>query len=147
MSNRRFETSRQQEHWQRTLGPRAAVASLILIGLILGVGAALYYAWILEPVVFTEASPARMSEASKAEYILLVSQSYAVDGDWEKVEERLAALDDRGSYVIDERRDGMFTSERAEEAQMTGYSTIVIVRDLVEEAAYNELLGPGWRDC
>lgn len=65
-----------------------------MIGLLLGFAAALYYAWIVEPVVFTEASPARLSDRQKAQYILLVSQSYEADGNWEKAQERLAALDD-----------------------------------------------------
>jgi len=70
------------------------VASLILIGLILGFAGALYYAWIFEPVVFTEASPARFSDRYKAEYILLISQSFEADGNWSRAEERLAVLND-----------------------------------------------------
>jgi hypothetical protein len=65
-----------------------------LIGLILGFAGALYYAWIFEPVVFTEASPARFSDRYKAEYVLLISQSFEADGNWTRAEERLAALND-----------------------------------------------------
>jgi hypothetical protein len=54
----------------------------------------LYYAWILEPVSYNAAGPGRLSDEYKEEYILLVSQSYATDGDWEKAQRRLDALDD-----------------------------------------------------
>lgn len=74
--------------------PRWATASLVLIGLIVGLGLALYYAWIVEPVVFVAASPARLNDEFKSEYILLVSQSYASDGNWERAERRLMALND-----------------------------------------------------
>ncbi len=94
MDEHRFETQHQREQWLRSHGPRLSAASLIMIGLILGFAAALYYAWLAEPVVFTEASPARLSEPQKAQYILLISQSYEADGNWEKAQERLAALND-----------------------------------------------------
>lgn len=94
MAEQRFETQRQREQWLRSRGPRLSAASLIMIGLILGFVAALYYAWIVEPVIFTEASPARLSDRQKGQYILLVSQSYEADGNWEKAQERLAALND-----------------------------------------------------
>lgn len=64
------------------------------MGLILGLAGGLYYTWIVEPVVYVSAGPARLSEAHKAEYIFLVSQSYALDGNWERAQQRLAALDD-----------------------------------------------------
>jgi hypothetical protein len=65
-----------------------------LLGLIVGLAAALSYAWLVNPVVYLNAVPARLSERYQAEYILLVSQSFAVDGDWVKAQSRLAALDD-----------------------------------------------------
>lgn len=94
MGEQRFENHQQRDRWLRSRGPRLSAASLIMIGLILGFAAALYYAWLVEPVVFTEASPARLSESQKSQYILLVSQSYEADGNWEKAQERLAALND-----------------------------------------------------
>jgi hypothetical protein len=78
----------------RRFSPRVGAASLVLVGLIIGLLSALYYAWIEEPVIYVAASPARLNEEYKAEYILLVSQSYAATGDWELTQQRLAALDD-----------------------------------------------------
>jgi hypothetical protein len=69
-------------------------ASLLLFGLIIGLAAGLYYAWMVEPVTYVAAGPARLSEENQGEYILMVSQSYAVDGDWERAKERLDLLGD-----------------------------------------------------
>jgi hypothetical protein len=73
---------------------RTSAAGLILLGLIIGLVGALYYAWMVSPIVYTEVEPSRMSEPHKLEYIYLVSQSYAANGDWPQTEQRLAALED-----------------------------------------------------
>ncbi len=94
MNERSVKSERAHERWLSSRGPRLSAASLTFIGLIIGAVMGLYYAWIVEPVVFTEASPARLSDRFQAEYILLISQSYEAGGDWEKAEERLVALGD-----------------------------------------------------
>ncbi|MCA9957559.1 MAG: hypothetical protein KC443_00910 [Anaerolineales bacterium] len=75
-------------------GPRIAATGLLLIGLVIGLTVGLVYAWLIDPVVYVDAIPARLGEDYKAEYIFLVSQSYAADGDWERAQRRLQALDD-----------------------------------------------------
>lgn len=75
-------------------GGRVPATGWLLLGLVLGLAAGLWYAWMIDPIVFVEVSPARFSEQYQAEYIFLVSQSYAVNGDWSRAEQRLAALDD-----------------------------------------------------
>lgn len=75
-------------------GARLAATSLLLIGLLIGLTAGLIYAWVFDPVVYVDAVPARLEHTYKAEYIFLISQSYAADGDWERAERRLQALDD-----------------------------------------------------
>jgi hypothetical protein len=71
-----------------------APASLVLIGLVIGLIAGLVYAWLINPIVYVDASPDRLNATYQEEYIFLVSQSYAASGDWEKAEARLRALDD-----------------------------------------------------
>ncbi len=73
---------------------RISLASLLLVGLVLGLSAGLYYAWVVDPVIFVDASPARLSQRYKEEYLYLVSQSYAATGNWPQAQERLDALDD-----------------------------------------------------
>lgn len=92
MSRRRqLPYSRQGK---RPFTPRISFTSWLFIGLIVGLGAGLYYAWIVQPIVYVQASPARLSQQAKADYILLVSQSYAATGNWAQAEQRLAALED-----------------------------------------------------
>ncbi len=85
---------RQRRRQIPTASRRISIAGLLLLGLILGLAGALYYAWVVAPVVYTDASPARFNEQHKTDYILLVSQSYAIEGDWEKAQRRLVALND-----------------------------------------------------
>lgn len=75
--------------WQRIAAP-----GWVLLGLLLGLGIGLYYTWIIDPVVYVQAGPARLSQQYKAEYIFLVSQSFAADGNWPRAQQRLAALED-----------------------------------------------------
>lgn len=74
--------------------PRVARSSLLLLGLLLGLAGGLAYAWLVNPIIYVDVSPARMSMRYQNEYIYLASQSYAFSGDWETAQRRLAALDD-----------------------------------------------------
>lgn len=80
---------RRQSVWQRF-----SATSWLLFSLLIGLIGGLYYAWVVDPIVFTEASPARFNDRYREEYIILVSQSYAVDENWPLAAQRLAALDD-----------------------------------------------------
>jgi hypothetical protein len=73
---------------------RASAAGLILLGLVVGLVGALYYAWVVSPIVYTAVVPSRLSDTYKLEYLYLVSQSYAADGNWAAAEQRLAYLED-----------------------------------------------------
>ncbi len=79
---------------KRSWGQRVSPAGWLLIGIVVGLAMALYYAWVLNPVVYTDANPARLSTAYKQEYILLVSQNLADNGNWAQAEARLAQLND-----------------------------------------------------
>ena len=86
--------ARERKEEGRKRPYRLAATSLIFIGLVIGLAAGLYYAWIVDPIIFVDASPARLSPEEKETYIILVSQSYAANGDWQRTQQRLAALDD-----------------------------------------------------
>lgn len=75
-------------------GASISRTSLLLLGLISGLIGGLYYAWLVDPVVFVNAGPARFSNEHKAEYIYLVSQNFAATGNLPQARQRLAALDD-----------------------------------------------------
>jgi hypothetical protein len=73
---------------------RLSSTGWLLLSLVIGLIGGLYYAWLVDPVIFTDASPARFSDQYREEYIILVSQSYAVNENWPLAQQRLAALDD-----------------------------------------------------
>ncbi len=79
---------------ERPFWQRISTTGWLFLGLILGLGIGLYYAWLVNPITYINAGPVRLSEQYKADYIFLVSQSYALDGNWPLAEQRLAALED-----------------------------------------------------
>jgi hypothetical protein len=66
----------------------------LLSGLVLGLVLGLVYTWLVDPVQFYNTAPDRLRSDLKAEYILLISEAYAADGDWHAAQERLADLGD-----------------------------------------------------
>ncbi len=78
----------------RPFWQRISATGWLLLGIIGGLGIGLYYAWVIDPIIYVDASPARLSERYQAEYIFLVSQSFAADGHWPRAQQRLAALED-----------------------------------------------------
>ncbi len=65
---------------------------LLTVGLALGLGAGLLYAWGIRPVQYTDTAPASLRADYKAGYVQLVAQSFAVDGDIDRARVRLAVL-------------------------------------------------------
>lgn len=142
MTGRSPDPRRQRERWHRSLGPRISAASLVLIGLAIGFVASLYFAWIVEPVSYSEASPARMSDRYRAEYILLVSQAFEAGGDWERAEERLAALaDDKIPQTVNNQLAEFLRQGESGERMR---SLALLARQLgVESAAVDVFVPPG----
>lgn len=93
MSARQRYEERRQKKSGRALS-RVGAASLLLVGLILGLSGGLYYAWAVNPVAYVAVGPARLSPNYQQTYIFLVAQSYAQDGDWPRAQQRLNALED-----------------------------------------------------
>lgn len=81
----------------RTLG------LIFLIGLGLGLALGLGVTWGLWPVQYYDTDPVDLKREHQNEYILLVSQAYAVDGDLTRARARLAYLKDSdiGQRVAD----------------------------------------------
>ncbi len=91
------EISTRRERRQRRRRERRlffSLTSLLAIGLALGLAAGLYTAWVLIPLDETTSSPAVFRADFKRDYLFMVSQSYAADGDWEKARARLDLLQD-----------------------------------------------------
>lgn len=65
----------------------------ILIGLLLGAGGGLYYAWFLNPVDITNITPRQLNDTDQRRYVLLVSEAYIADDDLSRARQRLEAMD------------------------------------------------------
>ncbi len=68
-----------------------------VFGLLVGVGMGLLYAWVVSPTQYTDTAPASLRADYKAEYIQLVAQAFAKEGDVERARARLATLGEAGS--------------------------------------------------
>jgi len=72
------------------MNTRALVLICLVIGLVLGLG----YAWLIDPVTFSESSPAQITKPSREAWLLMAAEAYAQDGDWERTQIRIEALRD-----------------------------------------------------
>lgn len=91
MEGRQFERRRQRQRQNRLV---VASASLLLIGLVIGLASSLYYAWLINPADTQTATAADLRADFKEDYILMVSQAYAADRDWALAQARLNQLKD-----------------------------------------------------
>jgi hypothetical protein len=66
------------------------VITLFIVGVALGLG----YAWLINPVTFSQSSPAQVMNSYRDEWLLMTAQAYARDGDWSRAQVRLNALHD-----------------------------------------------------
>ena len=69
---------------------RTLVILLFITGAALGLG----YAWLINPVTFSQSSPAQVMKSYRDEWLLMTAQAYAQDGDWSRTQVRLNALHD-----------------------------------------------------
>lgn len=66
----------------------------VVLGLIVGIAGGLYYAWAIDPVEYTDTSPASLRADFKAAYLTLIASAYAADGDLGRAQARLALFPD-----------------------------------------------------
>ena len=63
-----------------------------LIGVALGIGLGLGYAWRIQPVAYYDTAPDSLRQDYRVDYVLMVAQSYQSEGDLRLALLRLAAL-------------------------------------------------------
>ena len=68
------------------------VVALLLVGVALGLGLGFLIGWGIWPVEYYDTDPVDLKEEHKEEYIVLVSATYAFNGDLDQAEDRLAKL-------------------------------------------------------
>ncbi|GAB4526974.1 MAG: hypothetical protein OHK0046_44300 [Anaerolineae bacterium] len=81
---------RQRSRYDR---PRTYVSWVALIlGLMLGIGGGLYWAWVLQPVEEVDTAPWQLDETGLNAYIVAIMLNYAYDGDLNRTIAQLTAL-------------------------------------------------------
>ena len=65
---------------------------LFFIMVAMGIGGGLYYGWRIDPVEYTDTSPATLRDDYKADYVLMVAEAYQVEGNLDFAAARLSLL-------------------------------------------------------
>ncbi len=102
----------------RVQGDKIPAVTLLFLGLLLGLAGTLYYAWIVNPVVFSDANASRFNDFHRTDYVLMVSQSFAVDDDVERARQRLQVLDTENENQVVASLLERFVRERRPSAQI-----------------------------
>jgi hypothetical protein len=63
-----------------------------IIVIILGIAAGLVYGWVISPVEYTDTPLNSLRDDFKADYVLMVAEIYAADGEIVSAQQRLAFL-------------------------------------------------------
>ncbi|MFZ6026798.1 MAG: hypothetical protein ACOYYS_03700 [Chloroflexota bacterium] len=73
--------------------------------IVLGIGmvAALFYTWVVNPVQYTDTAPNTLRQDYKTDYVLMVAEVYHADGNLQDVMRQLALLGDKPpAKIVDE---------------------------------------------
>lgn len=110
----------------------------LLTGLILGLGIGLVYSLVIQPVQYTDLSPALLSPADKDQYRALIAVAYLANRDLVRARARLALLKDEDTYgaLAAQAQRWLAEGKPAEEARALG----LLAADLAQAQA--TLLAP-----
>lgn len=65
---------------------------LFLLVIAIGVALGLFYGWVVSPVLLVDTAPNSLREDYRADFVLMVAEVYASEGDLERAARRLAQL-------------------------------------------------------
>lgn len=68
--------------------------SLIIPGLLIGLVLGVVYGWVISPVKYTDTAPAALRRDYRDQYLILIAQAYAADGNLDRARQRIASLGD-----------------------------------------------------
>lgn len=80
------------ERHSRRRSAGGPVWAAVIIGIAMGIGLGLLYAWELDPVIERNTAPWQLSEAAKEDYIVAIALSYAQNRDLNLAFDRLRTL-------------------------------------------------------
>jgi hypothetical protein len=66
----------------------------LLLGIVVGLGLGLAYAWLIDPVELLTADPYLVEAPYREAWIVMAAEAYLVSGDWDRTQARLAGLND-----------------------------------------------------
>lgn len=78
--------------------PRTIAVAALIVGVVLGV----VYAWMVDPVEWVDASPDRLQQEFKVDYLRMVIDSYSVNLDPELAKERYERLGEERAEILAE---------------------------------------------
>jgi hypothetical protein len=64
----------------------------LIILFVIGAALGLAYAWLIDPVTYSESSPAQVTKAYREAWLIMTAEAYAQDGDWERTQARVNSL-------------------------------------------------------
>jgi hypothetical protein len=90
----------------------------LLSGLVLGLVIGLIYAWLVNPIVYSHATPAGLQADDQDSYRSMIAQVYAVTGDLDRAKLRLAVLeDDNPVFALGSQAQRCMAGGNTEEAR------------------------------
>lgn len=91
-----MKTSTFQPKWRARLRPLLYLG----VGAVIGIGFGLYLAWVVWPVEFTDANPAVLQASYRRDYVLMIADAYALDGDLATARQQVATLGEDGQEFL-----------------------------------------------
>ncbi len=68
--------------------------TLVVIALVIGAVLGLVYAWLIDPVTYSESSPAQVMKSYREAWLIMSAEAYVQNGDWDRTQARVNALRD-----------------------------------------------------
>ena len=83
----------------------------LLAGLLVGVLAALYFAWQVMPLQLVDNQPRSLAPAFREDFVLLVAETFAIEQDVDRARARLASLGKTtGPAIVAQQTEKMFVT-------------------------------------
>jgi len=100
----------------------------LLTGLVLGAVIGLLYAWAVQPVQYTNTTPASLRPDFKDQYRALIAAAYLADGDLVRAKARLALLNDADVYrsLAEQAQRTLAEGSDPEEARALGLLAVAL---------------------
>jgi len=102
--------------WQNNPMPRWIQFTLALI---LGLAGGLIYGWVISPVEYVDTTPDTLRQDFRVDYVLMVAETYAIDGDLNQAGHQMAVLGSENpsklaAYALDYAQKNNYSPDEQE---------------------------------